>query len=400
MNGQFVDEIDWTEEGMIRTHGSVWGKSMKLTSDNSTCLEENMESLETNQTINLNEPFELEFYTYLGDSSKEWVADGITIAFHNNPDFKMGSYGGGMGIYHSKLGRAHVLEFDTYYNKDNEVEYEDDKGFYIGDEDLKNPEYIDLQLNGENKKNYVGHVAIRTIDKTRFGRYKLSDHILLAKGTKENPIADGNWKKVVYKWNPHEGDGVIEGSIGDTSFHIEHDIRKDLDDPENVYWGITGSTGIAGTKQAIAFSKVNIPINNVLLNKTELGSRERSIEGAKFNLVKKGNSGSKDPNEWQVIRTDIETDNKGQIHLHLGEVDEYAFIEIMPADGYEIDSQDDQHIYRFKIDEKNIFEKSNGNFEIKSICINNPKKGELEAVKKLTMEIWPKLGKGTRLSIL
>ena len=28
-------------------------------------------------------------------------------------------------------------------------------------------------------------------------------------------------------------------------------------------------------------------------------------------------------------------------------------------------------------------EKSNGNFEIKSICINNPKKGELEAVKKV-----------------
>lgn len=79
------------------------------------------------EMINLSEPFILEFYGYFGNTEcGGTVADGLALSFRNGGPTHAGYRGAGMGVYgdglsqnnwqSDALGKAHVLEFDTYYN--------------------------------------------------------------------------------------------------------------------------------------------------------------------------------------------------------------------------------------------------------------------------------------------
>lgn len=210
-----------------------------------------------NDTLNLNYPFELEFYTYLGNAFEQKVADGIALAFHNTENFRVGYPGAGIGIYHPDLGQAHVLEFDTYYNDKNKIWSPGvpDYNPKLGDND--NDIGPDKKVRSGRHKgvNHVGHIAIRSSD----AKSRLSEHIVLKEFSSRRPLANGEWLKVIYKWNPFIN--KIEGSIGNVEFSKNYNIRDDLKDPENVIWGITGSTGPHDTTQGIFFTKVDVPIN-------------------------------------------------------------------------------------------------------------------------------------------
>lgn len=197
--------------------------------------------------VNLNEPFELEFYTYLGDAKNEDVADGITLMFHNNPNFTVGYSGSGMGAYHPNSGKAHTLEFDTYYNtRANSAG--------IGDHDEGVPD-IRTTSGGSRPRynNHSGHIAIRSSNRQGY----VSPHTLLYSGDRNNPIANGEWLKVNYNWNPNAN--RISGSIGGANFSRQYNLRNDLEDHTNAIWGLTSSTGQYNTDQGVFFTKIDMP---------------------------------------------------------------------------------------------------------------------------------------------
>ncbi|MGX6977682.1 SpaA isopeptide-forming pilin-related protein [Vagococcus elongatus] len=231
--------------------------------------------------INLNDPFRLEFYAYLGNAlQRQVVADGITLIFRNGTAEHVGGVGSSIGAYGNGLGRAHVLEFDTYYNS----RVNQDQSLQDGDHDLFN--YMTIY------GNHTGHVAIRTSGSNDV----VSRHTVLFNGTIFNPVADGGWRKVVYNWDPggNFGNGRLYGSVGGSSFSLNYNLRNDLADPNSVYWGFTSGTGplagnpVGGQSQGVFFTRVYVGTD---LSLSKVSTRGDFLEGAEF-LLKAVDGGS------------------------------------------------------------------------------------------------------------
>lgn len=278
--------------------------------------------------INLNEPFRLEFYAYLGNASqRQIVADGITLVFRNGSPKHVGIMGAAIGAYGNGLGRAHVLEFDTYYNTWSNQ----NQAIQDGDQDLINY----LTAYG----NHTGHVAIRTSASNDV----VSRHNLLLNGTLLNPIANGGWKKIIYNWDPggNFGNGRLYGSVDGRAFSLNYDLRNDVADPQNVYWGFTGGTSygagnpVGGQSQGVFFTRAYVGTNLVL---SKVNMQGDFLEGAEFLLKSMDNSA-----EVKLV------DNKdgtytlpGNFRMTLGK--EYRLTEIRAPAGHLLSAKDSWQI--------------------------------------------------------
>lgn len=270
------------------------------------------------QPVNLNDPFDLEFYAYLGNAFENGVvADGLTVTLRNGPPLYSGRFGSGMGVYGPSLGEAFVLEFDTYYNN----VLNQNRDVRDGDSDLR-----DLTTKSGN---YVGHIAFRTSD--RFGF--LSLHRMLAQGLQMSPIAYGGWQKIVYRWDPaaNYGYGSVSVTIGSMTFRYRYNIRYDVQDPEHVYWGITGSTSDSaanwGQDQGVVFSKL---VFGTQLNIQKVNPAGEPLAGAVFNIVKANNT--------TAVYEQLVTNDNGMASALLPSGD-YILSEVTAPDGHDLPSK-------------------------------------------------------------
>ncbi|HDR6289227.1 TPA: hypothetical protein QCU33_005357, partial [Bacillus cereus] len=258
------------------------------------------------QRINLNDPFSLDFYVYLGDASKENIADGIALTFRNGPDNYVGEAGIGMGSYGKDLGKAHVLEFDTYYNPG------EDK-FNRADGELTNWQTF--------RGNHVGHVAIRT---TNPGG-TVNPHEIIYWGNEANPLANGKWNKITYKWNPrgNSGKGLIEITFGEQKIQKDYDIRKDVANPSDVVWGLTSSTAGYETNQGIFFNNVHFGYGVELTKIDSVNGKK--LQGAVFELRDKDNN---------IVADNVITDDSGKLIVEKLTPGSYKFYEKKAPEGY------------------------------------------------------------------
>ena len=264
------------------------------------------------QRINLNDPFSLEFYVYLGDASKEDIADGIALTFRNGPDNYVGNQGIGIGSYGKNLGKAHVLEFDTYYNGGQDKELNQSDG--------------ELTNWTTSRNNHVGHVAIRTTNPNG----TVNPHQILYWGNKENPLANGKWNKITYKWDPHGNNdkGLIKVSYAGKEFNKNYDIRKDLANPNDVVWGLTSSTGVYQTNQGVFFSKAHFGYG-VELTKVDSENGEK-LQGAIFELRDMDNN---------IVADKVVTDASGHLIVKNLVPGSYKFYEKQAPEGYALSEE-------------------------------------------------------------
>lgn len=288
--------------------------------------------------IDLSEPFILEFYGYFGDTKKPGtVADGLALTFRNGGERHAGYRGAGMGVYGDggkqgtwqtdRLGKAHTLEFDTYYNTIGNHH----SGVGDHDADLTN-------LRTQDKRNHVGHIAFRTSGTD----CRLSKHVVLKEGAANNPIANGTWRKIFYCWDPkgNNGSGVITFKLdNEAPVKSNHNIRTDLEDCQNVYWGLTASTSptsaFGGVSQGVVFEDVFFGDRQFQIKK--VNSAGIALLGAIFDI--------KD-NDQNVIHEGLTTDANGEITVDLP-IGRYTLIETRPPDGYKLSDKE----WKIEVDE-------------------------------------------------
>ncbi|WP_413719321.1 lectin-like domain-containing protein [Silicimonas sp. MF1-12-2] len=165
-------------------------------------------SVVTNQRIDFAQDFTLNVSLYLGDKD---AADGMAIAFHNDPytSDAVGGQGGSLGV--SGIANVFGIEFDTWNNAGAEVS-DTHSGF--------------ITTNGGALTEVGAHTALA-------------------------PLEDGLWHDVVVIWDAQTQtisytlDGILIDSLtGDlTGTHFGGQTAA--------YLAITASTGGAGNNQAV-----------------------------------------------------------------------------------------------------------------------------------------------------
>ncbi|GHU36322.1 hypothetical protein FACS1894193_08190 [Bacilli bacterium] len=195
--------------------------------------------------LNLNKPFSMTFYLYLGSSGFN-AADGMTLTFQTKAESWIGGRGQELGTYDSlDFGKRDLLalEFDTYYNGSG----------WRNDNDLNYPGYI---LNKDQ-----GHIAFRTSGSARDPHLGTVEPINLLE------MSNGSWKKVEVVYTT-DGSGV--GTISYEYTDLKNGLKRNAAVPFNyngkgpapffdgseVFWGFTASTGAYWEENAVAFQEL------------------------------------------------------------------------------------------------------------------------------------------------
>ena len=195
-----------------------------------------------NNLLDLNNDFSASMFIYLGDSYS-FAGDGMTFVMHNDIEStKKFSAGVGeqLGVYPKpnsgyyvmtqQLKKSFAVEFDTYYNNG-----------------------MDARMNSNNSK---GHVAYAFPDKV--GSYYFDPNLKYLYHCEayypSDYLSNGKWKPFEMKWD-----------AATKALRYKFDVAPWVNvkiDPSStfggnkVYWGFTGSTGMAIAETAVVFNKV------------------------------------------------------------------------------------------------------------------------------------------------
>lgn len=210
--------------------------------------------------INLNTPFVVSAYLYLGDN-EQYAADGMTFSLQQYGMKYLGQVGKGLGIYGADSVSRGILndrykfslEFDTYFNGDGPDKYDGDGGY-----------------NGLTR--VANHIAWAG-SPMRWEKYQY--HFGASQVESGDYFANGSWKKVTIKGNPlgnnqanltyvftdlktnktYSNSAQVDYSPGVDPYNIESHPPHVFNGPE-VYWGFTSSTGKEMELSAISFDSL------------------------------------------------------------------------------------------------------------------------------------------------
>jgi hypothetical protein len=175
------------------------------------------------EKINLSNPFYVEMSLVLGSG------DGVAFVLQNDNrgTTAIGDNGAGLGAYGpGYINRAIALEFDTYYNGDN------------------NQVSTDPSMPGFNS-----HISFVT----PYSRILPSDHLNNA-GFNTSTA----WKTLSISWTPQGNGGTLIYSFDSGKYVQTYTIGNvsAVFGSPTVYWGITGATGVSSAYQAVRFDKL------------------------------------------------------------------------------------------------------------------------------------------------
>ncbi|MHA6249071.1 lectin-like domain-containing protein [Pontibacter sp. CAU 1760] len=179
------------------------------------------------EMIDLNKPFELEFVLYMGTKDADG-ADGIAFLFHNDARglISMGAPGRGLAFADPKGIKPSVaIEFDTWYNNDA-ADIQADHTAVVYNGDIDNPKVKATQIDPSNPD----------IENGQCHTYKIS-------------------------WDPQTKELQLYFD-GQRRFNHEDDIVQNVfKGHATVYYGFIGSTGGYANEQSICvIGKTGVPV--------------------------------------------------------------------------------------------------------------------------------------------
>ncbi len=197
-------------------------------------------------TVPINQDFSFRFRVNFGTNKDPFGADGIAFLLALENEIKDSSSGKYLGVKNIKPS-IH-LELDVFKN-------------ITGDIDFNDPDQSHLAFfkNGNGK-----HLDTNCLTKDNF-----NDGWIQLDAAKTN-VQDGNWYsiKVEYNYSLKQLTAYVNNVKRNT---IDIDISKDIfNDINNVYWGITSSTGGASNHHQVCFlwdtTQIETPKEYVLPN--------------------------------------------------------------------------------------------------------------------------------------
>lgn len=231
----------WAQPNFIATGDATQINDFKYRMTEDLTYEEG--AIWSDEPIDLDEPFEIEFCADFGDADATG-ADGIAFVFQNESDPNvtppLGSHGGGIGYAkHSEyftdfIDFSVAIEFDTYYNLPADGTIDPSGG----------ADHIDVFGNGDRIS----------------GGTTLS---LIGGPVQADPananIEDGNCHKIRIVWEPDNttpANSTLKVYFdGNERVNTQMNIRDYVNNPNETeaWWGITSATGDSHNEQTVLF---------------------------------------------------------------------------------------------------------------------------------------------------